>query len=381
MPAVPDTDSSELPPGFPRSDYFRTFLRKPVHEVDKAVLTKRAQSERSEKAKLAWQIARQQSYPVGDRRDLVQFGVEVECFFPQEAFTQLGLVLGNYHNGALCPATVDPQRLGWKCESDGSLGHSPPPSSAETFVGCEFVSPPLRGIQGFEEIFRFVKLLQAKGAVITRSCGLHVSVGLAGVTGGESVHEERCRNFVRRFMHFVSLHENGMLQIGSRRSRVGNYYCKSVKDIGSTYGIMYKSNVRNFMSLINYYGRYRTVNLSVLNTTRPRFEFRVFAGTVNPLKVIGYVAVALGLVHKAAEAAIPPEQKFGNWELPKVIGDSKATLRLHTALWTRHKEPKYGFPTGVWEKYGKKILKNQRWNGRVFREGMRGNASPGNGER
>jgi hypothetical protein len=135
------------------------------------------------------------------------------------------------------------------------------------------------------------------------------------------------------------------------------------------------------MSLINYYGRYRTVNLSVLNTTRPRFEFRVFAGTVNPIKVIGYVAVALGLVHKAAEAAIPPEQKFGNWELPKVIGDSKATLRLHTALWTRHKEPKYGFPTGVWEKYGKKILKNQRWNGRVFREGMRGNASPGNGER
>ena len=381
MPTVPDTESAGILPGCPKSDYFGTFLRKPVYEVEKAALIKRAQMVRSAKAKLAWQIARQQSYPVGNRIDLVQFGVEVECFFPQPAFTQLGLVLGNYHNGALCPATVDPQRLGWKCESDGSLGNSSPPASAGTFVGCEFVSPPLRGIAGFNEVYRFVKLLQDEGAVITRSCGLHVSVGLAEVTGGESVHEERCRNFVRRFMHFVSLHENGMLQIGSRRSRVGNYYCNSVKDFESTYGIKYKSTVQNFMSLINHYGRYRTVNLSVLNTTRPRFEFRVFAGTVNPLKVIGYVAVALGLVHKAAEAAIAPEQKFGNWELPKVIGDSKATLRLHTALWTRHKEHKYGFPTGVWEKYGKKILKNQRWNARVFREGTRGNASPGNGDR
>lgn len=380
MPAVPDTDSSELPPGFPRSDYFRTFLRKPVHEVDKAVLTKRAQSERSEKAKLAWQIARQQSYPVGDRRDNVQFGVEVECFFPQEAFTQLGLVLGNYHNGALCPATVDPQRLGWKCESDGSLGNSRPPASAGTFVGCEFVSPPLRGIEGFEEIFRFVKLLQDKGAVITRSCGLHVNVGLEGVTAGQTVHHERCRNFVRRFMHFFSMHENGMMQIGGRRSRVNNYYCASMKQFTAAYSFASRETVQKFLGLINYYGRYRTINLANLNSRTPRFEFRIFAGTVNPLKAIGYVAVALGLVHKAAESAIACEKKNGNFDLPFVVDDSKAALRLHVALWTRHKDRKYGFPTGVWEKWGKKILKNQRWNARAFRVGTRRNANPDNQE-
>ena len=331
--------------------------------------------------KLAWNKAKQESYPVSDRIDHVQFGVEVECFFPQEAFRQLGLVLGNYHNGALCPATVDPQQIGWKCEADGSLGNSRPPAAdGIAYVACEFVSPPMRGIEGFDEIFRFVKLLQDKGAVITRSCGLHVNVGLEGVTAGQTVHHERCRNFVRRFMHFFSLHENGMMQIGGRRSRVNNYYCASIKAFGDTYGIKNKSSVQNFLSLLNHYGRYRTVNLSNLNSRTPRFEFRIFAGTVNPLKAVGYVAVALGLVHKAAEAAIAPEQKFGNWQLPNVVDDSKATLRLHVALWTRHKDRKYGFPTGVWEKWGKKILKNQRWNSRAFRVGTRRNANSDNQE-
>ena len=335
---------------------------------------------RSALTKLAWNKAKQESYPVSDRIDLVQFGVEVECFFPHEAFTQLGLVLGNYHNGAPCPRTVDPRQIGWKCESDGSLGNARPPAADGTFVACEFVSPPMRGIEGFDEIYRFVELLQQKGAVITRSCGLHVNVGLEGVTGGQSVHHERCRNFVRRFMHFFSLHENGMMQIGGRRSRVNNYYCGSIKSFGDTYGIKSKSSVQNFLSLVNYYGRYRTVNLSNLNSRTPRFEFRIFAGTVNPLKTVGYVAVALGLVHKAAEAAIAPEQKFGNWQLPNVVDDSKATLRLHVALWTRHKERKYGLPAGVWEKWGKKILKNQRWNSRAFRVGTRRNANPDNRE-
>ena len=337
-------------------------------------------SARSALTKLAWNKAKQETYPVSDRIDHVQFGIEVECFFPQEAFTQLGLVLGNYHNGALCPATVDPQRLGWKCESDGSLGNRRPPASAGTFVGCEFVSPPLRGIEGFEEIFRFVKLLQDKGAVITRSCGLHVNVGLEGVTAGQTVHHERCRNFVRRFMHFFSMHENGMMQIGGRRSRVNNYYCASMKQFAAAYSFASKETVQKFLGLINYYGRYRTINLANLNSRTPRFEFRIFAGTVNPLKAIGYVAVALGLVHKAAESAIACEKKNGNFDLPFVVDDSKATLRLHVALWTRHKDRKYGFPTGVWEKWGKKILKNQRWNSRAFRVGTRRNANSDNQE-
>ncbi len=381
MSTVPDTDSSELPPGFPKSDYFETFLRKPVHEVEKDVLIKQVQLARSAKAKRAWQLARQQSYPIGNRIDHVQFGVEVECFFSAETFSQLGLVLGGYHKGAQCPRTVDPQQIGWKCESDGSLGNSRPPESAGTFVACEFVSPPLKGIAGFEEIYRFVKLLQDNNVYITRSCGVHVNVGLEGVTAGQSIHHARCRSFVRRFMHFFTLHENGMMQIGGRRSRVNNYYCASLKAVPETFGVAKKSTVATFLRLVNYYGRYRTVNLAHLNSRQPRFEFRIFAGTANPLKVIGYVAIALGLVHKAAEAAIAPQRKVGNWQLPNVVDDTKATLRLHVALWTRQKERKYGLPAGVWKKWGKKILKNQRWNGRVFREGTRGNASRGNVDR
>ncbi len=333
---------------------------------------------RSVKAILAWNKAKQEAYKLSDRLDGVQFGVEVECFFPEREFRQLGLVLGEYHNGTRCPRTVDPGQIGWKCESDGSLGATSPPNSAGTFVACEFVSPPLKGIAGFEEIYRFVKLLQDNNVYITRSCGVHVNVGLEGVTAGQSIHHTQCRSFVRRFMHFVSLHENGMMQIGGRRSRVNNCYCASLKAVPETLGVAKKSTVANFMRVVNYYGRYRTVNFAHLNSRQPRFEFRVFAGTANPLKVIGYVAIALGLVHKAAEAAIAPQRKLGNWQLPNVVDDSKATLRLHVALWTRHKERKYGLPTGVWEKWGKKILKNQRWNSRAFREGTRRNAGAEN---
>ena len=73
---------------------------------------------RSASLRAAWRKAKQETYTVSDRIDLVQFGVEVECFFPAETFSRLGLVLGGYHNGAQCPRTVDPQQIGWKCESD-----------------------------------------------------------------------------------------------------------------------------------------------------------------------------------------------------------------------------------------------------------------------
>jgi hypothetical protein len=335
---------------------------------------------RSVKAILAWDKAKQETYKLSDRIDLVKFGVELECFFPSEKFSQLGLEVGTYHSGQRCPRTVDPHQIGWKCESDGSLQNAFPPASEGTFVACEFVSPPLKGLEGFNEIYRFVKLLQDNNVQVTRACGVHVNVGLEGVTAGQTVHHARCRKFVRRLMHFVSQHENGMMQIGGRRSRVNNYYCSSIKDIDENYALFLQDNVREFLTLVNSYGRYRTVNLSHLNCRKPRFEFRIFAGTVNPVKVIGYVAVALGLVHKAAEAVYAPQRKEGGWQLPNVVDDSKATLRLQVALWTRHKEWKYGLPAGVWEKWGREILKNQRWNARSFREGNRRNARAANRE-
>jgi hypothetical protein len=345
----------------------------PVKAITEAERVKRKLD--SERQKAVWWKAKQDAYTVSDRIDLVQFGVELECFVPFATFSQLGLQLGGYHYGIQCPRTVDPHQIGWKCESDGSLQNAFPPASEGTFVACEFVSPPLKGLEGFNEIYRFVKLLQDNNVQVTRACGVHVNVGLEGVTAGQTVHHARCRKFVRRLMHFVSQHENGMMQIGGRHSRVNNYYCSSIKDIDENYSLFLHDNVHEFFTLVNRYGRYRTVNLSHLNCRKPRFEFRIFAGTVNPVKVIGYVAVALGLVHKAAEAVYAPQRKEGGWQLPNVVDDSKATLRLQVALWTRHKEWKYGLPAGVWEKWGREILKNQRWNARSFREGIEGRAS------
>ena len=325
---------------------------------------------RSLRIKAAWQTAKLNAYQVN--AGALSFGVEIECYMPREKLTVLGVNVGGYHSGTVVPSTLDPLNL-WKCERDGSLNSEQYNADGSTSVGVEFVSPTLYGLAGFKEVERFVKLLEKNGATVTRQCGLHVSVGLASIvqanggchSGGAVRQSQDVRNFLRRLMHFVSIHENGMMQIGGRRSRVNNRYCRTSKIWANS--IRKDMPLSDFWHLIHQHGRYSTVNLmNCGDTGKERIEFRVFGGTVNPVKVLGYIAVALGICHKSAEAAIAPKVVLDNYSLPSVINDRKAVLRLHVALWTRHAEVKFGLPEGVWEKWGKRFLKIQRWNGRQF---------------
>ena len=335
----------------------------PTHPVRAAKASiSSANARRSTFQKHAWARARSQIYDLSDRLDTLRFGIELECYVPTEAFNRLGITRGGYHSGIACPASLDPIRVGWKCESDASLHiHKPAGTTA-----CEFISQPLCGFAGFDDIFAFVKRLKDNGATVSQSCGLHVNVGLREITLGETRQTVRSRNFLRRLLHVVSIHENGMLQIGGRHSRVSNRYCESIKVCADSQLIKKDCTREGLRNTLNHYGRYRTVNLLESQYADPRIEFRVFAGTVNPVKVLGYIAVALAIVHKAAQAPLAPTLVRGNTSLPAVISDTKAVARLHHALWTRHAGVKLGVPFGVWTKWGSQILKNQRRNAASF---------------
>jgi len=325
-----------------------------------------AAAQRSATAKRAWERAKSQAYTVNP--NTITFGVEIECFMPTANALALQLVVGNYHNGTACPSTLDPLGAGWKCEQDGSITRSNPSG----YVAVEFVSPVLCGLSGYTELNRFMQLIERHGAVVNRSCGVHVSVGLASIVGGDAygsvICNERVREFVRRLLHFVSIHENGLMQIGGRHSRVNNQYCRSIK--GRFSDIKKSCSLQTYWESITQQGRYTTVNLQHSRSNNARVEFRVFGGTVNPLKVLGYVSVALGIMHKAATAPVAPKAKVAGGFLPDVIADRKGVLRLHVALWTRYAEEKFGLPDGVWAKWGKRILKNQRWNAKRFIGGL-----------
>lgn len=319
-------------------------------------------AQRSFQQKLAWEHAKQAAYTVPV--DMLRFGIELECYLPIPAFNQLGLTRGQYHAGLACPPSMDLLGCGWTCERDASLERQAP---SPNHIPCEFVSPPLTGLAGFIEVERFVDLLAASGAVVTRACGLHVNVGLEEIVGAQVMCDERRHKFLRRLQHLVSIHENSLLQIGGKHSRVNNRYCVSIKADPEVGRLTIRQPLADFTQMLHFFwGRYRTLNLVPSIGQDPRVEFRVFAATVNSTKVLGYIGAALGLVHKAAEAPIAQQLAAGETALSAVLSDGTATARLHAALWLRGAGPKYGIPQGVWAKWGSRILKNQRWNAKSF---------------
>lgn len=104
--------------------------------------------------------------------DSLTFGVEIECILPpgtdfSEAarfVTQAGVPCVHERYGHTVPQGR------WKVVTDGSLGN--------VSRGAEFVSPPLRGEDGFRQLKTVCDALTAMRAKITSRCGLHVHVGV-----------------------------------------------------------------------------------------------------------------------------------------------------------------------------------------------------------
>ena len=277
--------------------------------------------------------------------DQVTFGVEIECTLSRRAIREHGITIGDYHDGRLLPA---PFPSGWSVERDGSIDPDP------NYVATEIVSPILTNVHGLTQIAEVIGLLNSLHARVNETCGFHVHVGMPSVLGEKSREFGVVVRWVRRLINLVSKHEPALFAITGRRYRLYSNYCKSIK---TRWGG--KLNTTDTLDKIinenNRIGRYSTLNLCSLFSVSNTVEFRVFAGTLDPIQAVGNIVTALGLCHRAA--VCPTSPKFDTQPATDFVA---ATNDLQAALC------KYGWPSDAQSLYGPAVIQLQKVNAEAF---------------
>lgn len=264
----------------------------------------------------------------------ITFGVEFETTLPATDATPIGA----YHAGLPVAWLTE----GWKVERDGSIVPRTPGRK-----GAEFVSPKLRGEAGLANVAATIDALNARGARVNETCGLHITVSWNGDSAA-----------LARLITLVANHEKAIYaSTGTSRRERGNY-CKPVKH--------YNAADRAEQALKS--DRYSLLNLTHLARGANRIEFRAFAGSLNKEKVVGYIMMVLGLVELALTSKTTQD-----WSYTKAAGKKSAwdrdnagpgqieLNRLYYRLgWTKgHAKKAFGTmttPEGVNLKGIKKVL-------------------------
>jgi hypothetical protein len=196
------------------------------------------------------------------------FGVEIETH------VAIGTVaVGSYHQGAAVPGLP----VGWIAKGDSSI------RARGMREGCEFVSPVLKGADGVRNLLAGIRGINALGARVNRSCGLHVHVGF----------DRGNQEALARLVTLVANFETAIFASTGTKRRERGAYCRGVRQHGSP------ENAQRHAGGM----RYHVLNLTNLTTgRRPTVEFRAFAGTTSARKILGYVRLCLGLVERALAA-------------------------------------------------------------------------------
>jgi hypothetical protein len=210
----------------------------------------------------------------------IAFGIEFETTLPATDSTPIG----PYHHGYQVPWLPE----GWRAEKDNSI------QTTASRKACEFVSPKLRGPEGIAQVEAAVDAINAHGARVNPTCGLHVTVEWTGDAAA-----------LVRLISLVGNHERAIFASTGTRRREQTIYTKQIKPYGD------KDNAKTKCEA----DRYHLLNLTHLARGRNRIEFRAFAGSLNKTKVVGYVMLCLGLVELALNT-----KRCADWEYEKRQG-------------------------------------------------------------
>lgn len=236
------------------------------------------------------------------------FGVEIETIASDDAVRNHGLRIGAYRHGIQVPYLPP----GWTAEADGSIdasggGHR-----------CEIVSPILQGAAGLAQVVEVIKILNDKNHRVNSSCGIHVHANWRREWPSEAL---------ARLVTMVAYVEKGLYAITGTKARERGRFCNGVRRHG-TVGIAR----RNLSRL-----RYHVLNLSNLaHGTKDTVEFRAWSGSLNAIKVAGWVQVCLGLVERALVGKRSPKWNpnplKGGWKKPGE-GQSETERLLGYLAW------------------------------------------------
>lgn len=186
-------------------------------------------------------------------------------------------------------ATAEPTnhttRSYWKVVRDGSVSN-----------GCEVVSPILSGVDGLAQVRKVAALLAAAGATADRSCGLHVHVDGAGLSGKEIIHVAK-----RYAAHEAQI--DRVMPASRRASR--NSYCMGMDGLVSLLDTYDAQPTVDARSLCQRFGRYYKVNLSAF-VVHGTLEFRQHSGTVNGDKIANWIMFCVTFVEDSRLAPVAP---------------------------------------------------------------------------
>lgn len=237
------------------------------------------------------------------------FGIEFETTLPGSDTTPIG----PYHAGHQVPWLP----AGWKAERDSSIRPLTPTRKA-----CEFVSPKLKGEAGLREVENAIEQINAHGARVNPSCGLHITLEWNGDAAA-----------LARLISLVGNHERAIFASTGTRHREQTIYTKQIKQYGDKHAAKQRCEA----------DRYHLLNLTHLAQGKNRIEFRAFAGTLNATKVLGYLMMCLGLVELALSTTRCSDWDYTKregtkscWDRPGAgLGETEINRLFYRLGWTK----------------------------------------------
>lgn len=204
-------------------------------------------------------------------RTAFTFGVEIECNVARGSIREAAEVTGMSYQYEGYNHTDGHSYF--KFTTDGSV-------TGENAIEC--VSPVMSGQKGKSALRCAIDTLNRAGAMVNRSCGLHVHIGAASLT------QQQYANVFNNYYYLETLIDSFMAR--SRR-RDANYYCRSLSDHSALTRCGSVSEVQCVLDNDRYhkinpmsYGRHKTI------------EFRQHQGTTNYKKIVNWVSFCGKLV-------------------------------------------------------------------------------------
>jgi hypothetical protein len=244
------------------------------------------------------------------------YGVEIECYLPV-GITHAQAAAAVTARGVLCnPEGYNhANRPNWKVVTDGSLG--------SYTTGAEFVSPLLKGEDGFRQIEIVMQALQDLGVTVNKQCGFHVHV--------DATHDNL--RFHKTLTKLYAAYESVIDSI-MPRSRRGNdsRWCRSLAH-ASRQQIDGCTSLTALCAIVRP-GSAMERRYTKLNMTRrhPTVEFRQHSGTLDHVKAKVWINTCLRMVEKAAAGVEFNEPAPAQSNRPKVRAGSKRAIVVDLLL-------------------------------------------------
>ena len=221
----------------------------------------------------------------------------------------------------------------WKIVTDGSVRG-----------GFEVVSPVLRGERGMRELKVACEALQAAGAKINKTCGLHVHHGVSDLAKDEIVRVAKSYSAMQ-----TSIDE---IMPSSRKTATSNHYCQPL----SRHDFELMDRVTTLSDFVSYGGsRYRTVNLCSF----PRIgtiEFRQHSGSVEFAKISAWIRFGQALIEaiKRGERPTAMADVLTDDDLAFYAARAR-TLRERIDRATAEREARINAPIPTREEYAQQV--------------------------